>query len=239
MRALTGRKEDGQLKGRDVIEGLKKKFRVSTDSGLAKKIGMTLPGIQLWKNRANVTPRQLGELVHKAHRTGAESLQQSAIRPLVEYFPIARARSKKAYQVFEPKTATGSRHQYLDGLRRELDAHCGIYLFFDSRGRAIYAGKARRQSLWREMNLAFNRDRGALQGIKRVRHPKRNQTYLNGNEKSRQIFDESIPLHEMAAYFSAYVVIDGMINELEAMLVRSFANDLLNKRMERFLQQKR
>ena len=37
----------------------------------------------------------------------------------------------------------------------------------------------------------------------------------------------------MASYFSAYKVDDGMIGDVEALLVRSFANDLLNIRMER------
>jgi len=75
-----------------------------------------------------------------------------------------------------------------------------------------------------------------VQKIKRVTHPQRNQEYRTGKEKARQIVDHVVPLHELAAYFSAHEVTDGMINEVEAMLVRSFANDLLNKRMERFRQ---
>ena len=89
------------------------------------------------------------------------------------------------------------------------------------------------------MKFAFNRERGDLQKIKRVRHPSGKTPYRNSEEKSRQIHEFEIPLHDIAAYFSAYQVADGMINEVEAMLVRSFANDLLNKRMERFGQQKK
>jgi hypothetical protein len=43
-----------------------------------------------------------------------------------------------------------------------------------------------------------------------------------------------VPLHELAIYFSAYQVDDEMVDKLEALLVRSFANDLLNVRMEKF-----
>jgi hypothetical protein len=107
-------------------------------------------------------------------------------------------------------------------------------VFFDSSGRAIYAGKARKQKLWKELNLAFNRRRNDLQTIKRVKHPSTNSLYKTSDEKSRQIREISVPLHELAAYVSAYAVEDGMISVVEAMLVRSFANDLLNKRMERF-----
>jgi hypothetical protein len=163
-------------------------------------------------------------------------MQASAIRPLVEFFPIAKTPSKQgaSWVLF---AADGS-HLYFEGLRKELDSSRGVYIFFDSRGQAIYTGKARKQSLWKEMNLAYNRERGEIQKIKRVNHPKRNQTYQTSEEKTRQITDSVVPLHELATYFSAYHVTDGMIAELEAMLVRSFANDLLNKRMERFRQQR-
>jgi hypothetical protein len=63
--------------------------------------------------------------------------------------------------------------------------------------------------------------------------------YRTSDEKARQITDQVVRLSELASYFSAYQVADGMINEMEAVLVRSFANDLLNKKMERFGQQKK
>ena len=119
-------------------------------------------------------------------------------------------------------------------LRNELEKHHGVYVFFDSRGQAIYTGKARKQSLWKELTNAFNRKRGQIQKIWRVKHPMRKQQYRNSNEKARQIDEYAVPLHELASYFSAYHVADGMVNKLEALLVRSFANGLLNKRMETF-----
>lgn len=227
--------------GSDLIAALKRKFGVTTDTALAKKIGITVPGIQLWKNRTQVTERQLSELVHKASLAGARNMQSSALRPIVEFFATKRTESTqgKKYELISTKTANGGKHAYRLGLRQELERHSGVYIFFDSRGRAIYVGKARKQSLWKEMNLAFNRERGDVQKIKRVNHPARNQAYTTSKEKARQISDHVVPLCELASYFSAYEVTDGMINEVEAMLVRSFANDLLNKRMERFGQQRK
>ena len=84
------------------------------------------------------------------------------------------------------------------------------------------------------MNLALNRDRKAVQKIKRVRHPARRLQYRTTDEKNRQIIDQQVPLWDIATYFSAYEVADEMIEDVEALLVRSFANNLLNKRMERF-----
>jgi hypothetical protein len=228
------------MKGSSFIFALRKKFKVSTDRVLADRLGITAQAIQNWKNRKTVTVRQLAGLVYRAGRAGASHLQASAIRPLVEFFIIDRCESKQRanYELFSTQK-DGITHPYFEGLRKELEDHHGIFVFFDSRGQAIYTGKARRQNLWKEMNLAFNRERGEIQKIKRVNHPTRKQSYRTSDEKARQITDREIPLYELARYFSAYQVADGLISEVEAMLVRSFANDLLNKRMERFSQQKR
>jgi hypothetical protein len=43
-----------------------------------------------------------------------------------------------------------------------------------------------------------------------------------------------VQLADLAMYFSAYKVDEGMINNIEALLVRVFANVILNSRMEKF-----
>ena len=119
------------------------------------------------------------------------------------------------------------------GLKDALETAYGIYIFYDSRGHSIYVGKAREQTIWKEMNLAFNRQR-EVQTIALVHHPERNQAFKPGYEKLRQPKDTQLELFDMAHYFSAYSVDDGMIDDLEALMVRGFANDLLNVKMETF-----
>jgi hypothetical protein len=224
------------MRGRDAITALKRKLRVKTDESLQQRIGVKVPTIQLWKTRSKVTPRQFAELVDRASRAGATNFEASALRPLVEFFRVSKTKSKQGakYELFNAPLFRGKKHPYLDGLRRELKAHHGVYVFFDSRGQVIYAGKARRQNLWNEMTNAFNRKRGDIQKIRRVKHPLRRQRYRTSQEKMRQIKEYAVPLHELATYFSAYQVADPMIPRVEALLVRSVANDLLNKRMETF-----
>ena len=216
------------MRGAALITALKKKFRVLTDAALAKHLGIAVPTVQLWKKRKTVTPKLVASLTHKA------SFQSNFIRPLVEFFPIEKCETKKGagFEVFSIwDNDDAEEHLYRDGLKEELAEYHGVYVFFDSRGQAIYAGKARRQKLWKELNLAFNRKRADVQTIRRVAHPSRQQKY---SIKPRQIVSHEVALHELAAYFSAYQVPDAMINDLESMLVRSFANDLLNVRMEKF-----
>jgi hypothetical protein len=218
------------MKGETVIEALKRKFRVKSDRALTKHLGNSIPAIQNWKKCRSVTPRQIAGLVHKA------SFQSNAIRPVVEFFRITKCGSPQAkmQQVFSPFDKNKMPHPYRAGLRDELEKYHGVYVFFDSRGQAIYTGKARRQNLWKEINLVFNRKRGDVQSIRRVTHPERRQPFKTTEEKHRKIVNRGVPLHELAVYFSAYRVPDTMVNDLESLLVRSFANDLLNIRMENF-----
>jgi hypothetical protein len=224
------------MNGVHVIDALKKKFHINNDSELAKRLGITGAGIVSWKKRKVVTPRQIASLVNKASIGGASNFRSTALRPLVEFYSIEKAprRGKINHDIFSISDGRSKTHPYKSGLQSELNEHHGVYLFFDSRGQVIYAGKAKRLTLWREINNAFNRKRGDVQTIKRVRHPLSRVQYKSADEKSRQIRDTAVPLHEIAKYFSAYVVDLKMIDDLEAMLVRSFANDLLNVRMERF-----
>jgi hypothetical protein len=224
------------MNGIAAIRALKNKFRIARDGELASRLGVTHPSILYWKSRKNITPLQLANLVHSASIAATQHFQKKAIRPVVEFFPIRKCKSagNANFELFSVKDERGGLHPYWTGLKSELNKSFGVYVFFDSRGHAIYAGKAERQTLWKEMTNVFNRKRDSVQKIKRVSHPENRVTYRTAEEKSRQIIEQPVLLHEIASYFSAYRVDEAMINDLEALLVRSFANDLLNIRMENF-----
>ena len=221
--------------GQQIVDGFRKKFEVSSDTDLATKLGVKSPVISQLKQKKEVTALQIIGLVLKAQKAAAQQIEETSIQPVVEFFPLEKkAKNSDKFEIFDSYAGSNELHPYLSGLKAELDKHHGVYVFFDSSGRAIYVGKARKQKLWKEINLVFNRNRSELQTIKRVKHPSTKSKYKTSDEKSRQIVGVSVPLHELAAYVSAYAVSDGLIPVVEAMLVRSFANDLLNKRMERF-----
>jgi hypothetical protein len=169
------------------------------------------------------------------------SLDNGAIvRPIIEFLPLFSEESARGagYVLFHPTKDDGETpHPYLDGVKAALKKVRGIYVFYDSRGRAIYAGKTVEQSLWGEMNSAYNRDRGESQQTWRVKHPMiRPHPY--DPDQNRVVGRENLLLHELAAYASAYEVLAPFISEMEALLVRGFANDLLNKKMEKFAVEK-
>ena len=228
------------MDGKTLIEYLKKRLKTKTYTELASKLGVKPAAIQTWKKRrkSQITPRMLGGLISSSRKSAIKDAQSNTIRPIVEFFGINKELLKKSHVLFSPKDPNNKDHPYRSGLKRELEDAKGVYIFFDSRGQAIYVGQAK-QNLWNEMNIAFNRKRESVQKIKRVKHPERKVQYKTSYEKTRQIVESAVPLHEIAYYFSAYEVDDGMIDELESLLIRSFANDLLNVQMGRFGQQRK
>src|SRR5271165_4330758 len=156
------------MDGERALIALKKKFRVKTNRDLAAHLGVTEVSIQNWKNRRSVSTRQFAGLVFKAATAATKNFQMTAIRPLVEFFKIRPTVSPQGakYKLLDVNDGAGKPHPYRSGLKHELDSYHGVYVFFDSRGQAIYAGKAKRQTLWKEMTAAFNRNRDSVQKIK-------------------------------------------------------------------------
>jgi hypothetical protein len=229
----VGTKIEARGSGAAVVEALKRKFRDDmsqaplTDKALSRGLG----GIAIapLKKAAPLTSRQISTLVHKAYRAGQSNLQKTAVQPIVEFYELAQSGGRTKQLLFDV-----GQDLYRQGLQEQLATRHGVYVFFDSRGRALYVGKAKRLTLWEEATNAFNRDRKDVQAIRRVNHPTTNRQYKTYDEKGRQIRKVRVALCDIAAYISAYAVVEGMIDDIEAMLMRCFANDLLNARMEQF-----
>ena len=223
------------MKANELIEALARKLDTKSQTELARVLGVSVSTLSNWKSQdEDLSPLQVAAALAKSRTAAVSRAQLETIQPIVEFFRIDKCLTKReaSWQIFDggPDAIL-----YAQGLKEELEACGGIYIFYDSRGRALYVGKAKDQSLWKEMNLAFNRKRD-VQKIALVQHPERNQEFRPGYEKLRQPKDTVLELSDLAAYFSAYYVDDGMINDLEALMVRGFANDLLNVRMETFAQ---
>lgn len=223
------------MRGSELLDALKRKFRTETAKELKSKLGVSGMVVRGWRiQKRNITSRQVANIVASARRAAVEESRREMIKPIVEFLPLNVTLSKGGqgvkYRLF-PFDEEQSR--YLRELRDALRQAHGVYIFYDSRGRALYAGKAKRTSLWNEMNYVLNRRREG-QSLYRVKHPKRSVRFRPSDEKRRQPRERPVLLHEVATYASAYEVEHSVIDSLEALLVRGFANDLLNTRMETF-----
>jgi hypothetical protein len=196
---------------------------------------MTTLQLRKWNNSdKSLTALQIANAIVKASGAAVSTSQRSTIRPIVEFFPIKSTESRGGAR-FELFPAGKNDEALYRGLRTALsksDAR-GIFIFYDTRGRAIYVGKTNSQSLWAEMKNVFNRER-KTQSVYRVAHPSSEREFIPAFTESRQPKKTDVRLNEIAAYFSAYQIDEGMIDDFEALVVRAFANDLLNVKMERF-----
>lgn len=225
------------MKANDLLAALAKKLGTNSQGELAAVLGVTVQTLINWKNRdEDLSAQQVATALSKSRTAAVLQSQFETIRPIVEFYRIDRCLTKRdaAWLVFNGGKGA---ILYAQGLKATLEDSHGIYIFYDSRGHALYVGKAREQSIWKEMNFAFNRKR-EVQNIALVHHPERNQEFKPGYEKLRQPRDTQLELFDLAHYFSAYRVDEGMIDDLEALMVRGFANDLLNVKMETFAHSK-
>ena len=163
----------------------------------------------------------------------------AVIQPVVEFFPLEPTLSKGGVNL-ELFPTSSRAHRYNRELRKALDSPTarGIYVFYGTRGRALYVGKATRQSLWRESCSALNRPRRTQQ-VLLVNHPRGpSVSFVPPEERARQIKKTHTELSKLASYISAYNVDQKHISDIEALLIRAFANDLLNSQMAKFKQQR-
>jgi len=86
----------------------------------------------------------MARLLFRMEDRALRRAERTAILPVVEVFQITICQSARGvrYEIFSAYAEDGGEHPYLSGLRAELDRAHGVYIFYDSRGRALYAGKA-------------------------------------------------------------------------------------------------
>jgi len=204
-----------RIRGDIFIDSFKEKHKKRTNVEISQLLGLSQASLNSWR-RNGITIRALIGVIQKSKDLHTKNL----INPITEFREITRTHTSHRvnYEIIDKST------EVLKNLKLHLDNCNGIYIFHDSRGNAVYVGKAKNQTLWKEINLAFNRDRSS-QVMKKVSHSKMGSV--------GQITKHNVHLHDIAVYFSAYEVDKNLIDNLEATIIRMFPNDLLNARIER------
>ena len=225
--------------GNELIEALRRKLRksgtVPTEDVVVEHLGLpSMARLSSLRGRDVLSARELANMMVRVEEAAQARLRGNLVLTLVEFYPIDATPSRRAsnsMELFE-SAPNGVDQSYRKGLEAELRDANGVYIFYDSRGRALYAGKAKTQPLWQEMRSAFNRSRSDYQSVERVNHPTSNVAFRVAAEQDRKIVKKQVPLSELAYYFSAYRVDVGFIDQFEALLIHAFPNDLLNKKKE-------
>ena len=221
------------MKPGELLDTLKRYLGVNTDAAVGKIIGLTGGRLSQWRSsRRQLTTRQVAGLIKRTSELAEKRALKSAIRPIVELYPIEKTSSRQeAKWEILPTNANNNPRQ--SALREYLEEAKGIYFFYDSGGKIIYTGKTVKQTLWKEINSAFNRERQA-HTIFKVNHPTTGTSFEPAWKKLRQPKSKVVYLHETAIYFSVYEVSPALISNLEAMIIRALCNNISNVKMEKF-----
>ena len=223
-----------------LIDKLKRHFDIpnGTDTALANKLGATSQKRNSWKTRIanwrkNSGPLSDTEILNlikdievASIKESQETIYKKFIKTIVEYFPIEKvpSKGKKKYEISPPDDM---KQKWNDPRKKLEDTKAGIYIFYDSSGRAIYVGKtaARTGTLWARMKSSFNQGEQKSRKLYWIDHSK---------SPAGTLGPKPVQLHELAKYFSAYEVHEDMTHNVEALLIRAFADNLMNKKMEKF-----
>jgi hypothetical protein len=222
--------DEGYVEGRTQVvrEILEKLQAGKTNPQLAKTLGVKSHDVYHWLAGQVKTSATIEKII--------ESIVNSTKRQTISdsYNTIAEMKSLKARlskQGGSYDMVIGKNENESKNIEKKLKAeYGGLYIFYDSLGKAIYAGKTEikkkngkvcKNSLWDEMKSAFNRER-------------KSQIIFRSNDsnKNTRITKQYYYLYETACYVSAYKVDELAISDFEALIIRSFPNDLTNVRME-------
>ena len=154
----------------------KKSEQFRTDSDVATYLGTNPGHLSNWRRKGKeLTNREMAGMFERSRNAAVKDACLVAIEPVVEFFPINAVESRQGmkWELFSTGKNASSLAQEL---RKKLESVQGIYIFYDSRGRALYVGKTSRRTLWGEMKSAYNRDRGRKE-LFRVNHPTRPWTH--------------------------------------------------------------
>ncbi|MGJ0393949.1 MAG: hypothetical protein ACR650_14590 [Methylocystis sp.] len=214
--------------GSELVDVLRDQLECSSDSDLAKKVGLTPGRISQIRGRTQrLEAAYVGDFLGRAFAAGKEGAFRSAIRPVVEFFPVevANIRDNGRNIPFDPNSDGGR------ALAARLRKAHGLYAFYNSQAEIIYFGKAVRLSLYSEMINVFNRNIPHLQ-VYNVKHPW-GRFASRDNGELRRIRSRPMKLSAVAGYFSAYDIEPYLISALEALFIRLVPNDIINVRIEK------
>ena len=187
-----------------LLEALEEEYGFITQEKIARKLGVNQTTISNWKNGKNTPSKKNLEMLINAFR---EHHAQTLIRPIFEFKEILPF-CKGSSWGFSSDT------EALNEIRGKLSKKIGIYLFYDSAGKAIYLGKSDA--------CLYNEAKQRLNGLA-------NRPFYKPNKSAHPF------MGDMAKYLSAYeVTVPAAIKNIESFMLRSFANDLMNKNSGNF-----
>lgn len=187
-----------------LFDALKDEYGSVSQSEMAEALGVSTMTINNWVN-GKTTPNKtnLSKIIVFFREHAASSL----IRPILEFTPIAPVRAGKQWN-FSASTAQIAR------IKKVTKKIHGIYVFYDSSGKAVYLGKTE--------NCLYTESKQRLKA----------QPFVPIYVPAKPRYGE---VAERACFVSYYqVAITSAVKNIESFMLRAFTNDLQNRNSGHF-----
>jgi len=201
----------GQWAGRhemtlELMQAARSVYGIRTQKELASVFGVQQPTIGNWeRGKSYPKERPITDLLRHRARLRVE--------PLAEMKAIVPHKRGKTWTI----TARSDRHSYW---KKRLQRKKGIYIFYDSRGSATYVGQSK-VCLFTEIQQRLGAE---------VRDPRFYHELIKSGSGQSQLVQGHV-----TRMLTVYEILDeGAIHNIEALLIRGLANDLMNKHLENF-----
>ena len=181
-----------------LLEALREEYGALTRAEIATELGVSIGTVHNWSKGAEPNKTNLKKLIDLFKNHQASTL----IKPILEFHPVKPEVSGKSW-------CFSSDAKVVAFLKAKLEGKKGVYVFYDTSGKAIYLGKTE-ASLYGEA-----KQRLSAVPNKAIYLPIKAKVGAMGHR---------------ASFISAYEVsIPAAIKNLETFMLRAFANDLYNK----------
>jgi predicted transcriptional regulator len=189
-----------------IVEVVETSFKTQNQGESAKILGINQGQLSSYINKNNAGNNAIKNMLNDLVGHIRKNSLQKVITPIIELKKIKPEKYNAKYLIL------ANEHKK-DVLKDSLEGKVGVYLFYNSQGKNIYIGKTEKD-LYFEICQQFSRNiEFFAEGVKKEKHPQ----------------------GEIACYLSAYEISPKeLIKNIEALLIRSYANDNTNIKMENF-----
>ena len=188
-----------------LVAVLKELLAIDSDAVLAKALGVSPANVHGYGKGGEISASQIKKIILV--------MMRNTVRPLMEIREISpqRIKGKAGVEIANWRIDVKEKDKELC---KVLDKIAGVYIFYSSSGGVLYVGKAK--NLYKEIRQRLNR-------------PLHFRISENMTGKGK-----TFCMAEVTKYLSAYQVPLEACTNIEAFLIRAFANDHTNLKMENF-----
>lgn len=189
-----------------IAELVSEDYGVSSQAEISKYLGIQQTQLSYYQNSNQAGAKALKGMIQSYHRFKITDLIKKVISPILEFKKIKPTKFSSKYILLPTE-------HNKDALKELLEKKLGIYLFYNSQGKNIYIGKTEKD-LYAEITQQLGRT-----------------IEIYGENLKRTKVQQG----EITSFITAYEIRPkSLIKDIEALLIRSYANDNTNLKMENF-----